>query len=189
MKNIVTHDPSKYSYLVHFPGQEPVHTVKYNDAEDRDEAKRKAEAHANKLNKINNEGRIMKSYSTFVAEQSEILEAWGEPASAILKDLKNQRKIQDAKAGIKGDAVTVHKAGKNYSGAADAADDDGEEIQGTEKPVADQRVRADGTKMRGRKPGFKLNGAGKRHNSTDKRTDGVKDYGSFTHDHTVAISR
>lgn len=50
-EHIVTHDPSKNHFLVHMPGEEaePEDKFKYHDAEDRAEAKAKAEKHALKL--------------------------------------------------------------------------------------------------------------------------------------------
>lgn len=51
-QHVVTHNPSKYEYYSHAAKQEPTAagTFKYTDAEDRAEAKAKAEKHAREAN-------------------------------------------------------------------------------------------------------------------------------------------
>lgn len=53
IRHVVTHSPSTYEYYSHLAGKEPKleGIFKYTDAEDRDEAKEKAEKHAMEMNK------------------------------------------------------------------------------------------------------------------------------------------
>jgi len=63
--HVVTHDPSKYKFLVHKPGQEPVKEFPYTDAEDRDSAKDAANAHAKSLKEC-------LSFSNWLIESEEL---------------------------------------------------------------------------------------------------------------------
>ncbi len=143
--HIVTHAPHLNAYLVHPKGGEPVHKVKYDDAEGKAKAKADADEHAAALNiakeelkKSKQEGRTMKTYQEFIAE-------WNADAM-MAAARKNQQ-----------------KSSKGTYGTSDNHDEDGNPIDDTEKePVV--------KKGRGRPAGSKGSGAGVRHNSRDLRT-------------------
>jgi len=48
--HIVSHDPTTYSFLVHKANEEPIKKFKYTDAEDKEDARTLANAHAKSLN-------------------------------------------------------------------------------------------------------------------------------------------
>lgn len=128
-KHIVTHDPSTNSFLVHEPKKEPVKTFKYSDAEDRDEARSKAQQHADKLS----EGKAMKTFSQFVEELAE----WN--AADMIKAAHGR-----SKGSLKG---------TKYTGAETDTDEDGNEIKKDEPVVKRGRGRPAGAKSGARQQG------------------------------------
>lgn len=138
MKHIVTHDPSTNSFLVHEPKKEPVKTFKYEDAEDRDEARAKANAHADKLSNQSNEGTNMKkTYAEFIAEMNE----WN--AGDFVKAAQERDKAKKTSKGTK------------YTGAeADTDNDDDDDTKKHAEPeVKRGRGRPAGSKSGARSKG------------------------------------